>query len=114
MQAEGRFNSNALAAAVKRQRNKLLPKPMSAENAKFKADRAGEKMANAARAMGKKVESFGGAGAKKASSAVSAGSKTAGPISLGSKSDWIGLIKLLKAGGRECSGGLGSVDFELG
>ena len=63
---------------MKRQKDKLTPKPMSAENAKFKADRAGEKMANAARAMGKKVESLGGAGKKPA--AVSAGSRSATPI----------------------------------
>ena len=110
MQAEGGFQASALDAAKQRQKDKLKPKPQSSENAKMKADRAGEKMANAAQAMGKKFVPE----PKKPPPSI-ATSKTAsiGHIS-GGKSDWVNLLKLLKYGGREEAGGLRAVDFGVG
>jgi len=109
MHAEGGFQAAALSAAQRRQKDKLKPKPMTAENAKFKADRAGEKAANAAVAMGKKVV------APPVAAPAKVGSKSAAPNPIaGGKSDWVGLVKLLKNGGREQSGGVGAVDFGTG
>lgn len=112
MQAETGFNAASLATARNRQKEKSKPKPMSAENAKFKSDRALEKANNAAQAMGKKVVAPSPAAASN-SSAQRSGGGGVGHIA-GGKPDWLNLLKILQFGGREASGGLGAVDFGLG
>lgn len=80
----------------------------SAEASKAAADRSMEKAANAAVAMGKKPSSFHD---KKP---ASSGGTTKAVEPGGGKSSWVGLIKILAAGGREARGGLGAVQFGTG
>lgn len=54
------YNPGALQVAVKHMKEKNKPKPMTAENAKFQAQRQGEKQANAARNAGVSVNQLQG------------------------------------------------------
>jgi hypothetical protein len=114
MQAETGFNAAALATARNRQKEKSKPKQVSAENAKFKSDRAMEKANNAAQAMGKKVVAPPPAAVVASNNASQrSGGGGVGHIA-GGKPDWLNLLKILQFGGREAAGGLGAVDFGLG
>jgi len=115
MTADGTFQAQALANASKKEKEKMKPKPVSAEAAKASSDRQMEKAAKAAVAMGKKgpvkaLPPRGPAGPTKATGTIA--TKQSDPN--GSKAQWISLLKILNAGGREASGGLGAVDFGLG
>lgn len=116
MHGDTGFKSDAVSAAVKHQKEKSMPKPMSAENAKMASDRANEKLANAAKNSGVSVSKFAGKGPPQTKAGASSGGGVVGnkgDIS-GSKSQWLNLLKLLQCGGREEAGGLRAVDFGVG
>jgi antiviral helicase SKI2 len=109
MHAESGFQPTALQGAVKFQKEKLKPKPVNAANAAMKAQRQGEKNSIASQNAGKKVAPAAG---NKPSAA--GGGKTSNPGSIGSKDQWLSLIRVLRGGGRAASGGLKAVDFDIG
>jgi len=99
-----------VAAAVRRQKEKAKAKEMNAENKNMQAQRSREKQHNASVAMGNKgfiKEKSGGRGGGAA--AGGAGRKI-GDVS-GSRSQWVALLNLVRAGGREESRGRTAVDF---
>jgi hypothetical protein len=113
LQAEKMYDPTGLQLAVKREKDKSQPKPMSAENKAMQGQRQAEKAAMAAQFAGK------GGKAAPVSSATGksikpGGGGSAGTSIIGSKQDWVALLNILKSGGREESGGLHSVDFGIG
>ena len=99
-----------------------MPKQMTEANKLMQNQRANEKAAMAAQAAGKKfvpvsasasgAGSGGGGGGSKVSTG-GGGFVRHGDIA-GSKQQWLTLLRLLQAGGREEAGGLGAVDFGVG
>ena len=111
------FNVAAVAAAAKREKEKLKPKAMSAENSGMKSQRADEKLANAAAAMGKSVAAIkasGGGGSGGGSSAKTNSVAVKRVDVAGSKAQWLSLLRVLRGGGREAAGGIGGVNFGIG
>lgn len=84
-----------------------MPKAKSAENAKMANDRAGEKLALASQRAGRTVTAH----ADKPAAKVTGTPKGVIGTAMGSKPQWVSLVNLLKAGGREEAGGLTAVDF---
>jgi hypothetical protein len=92
---------------------------MSADNKAMQGQRQAEKAAMAAQFAGKKGPTgppAAGGGHNKSSGGAggSAGSGSKGVSISGSKQEWVNLINILKAGGREDAGGLHAVDFGIG
>jgi superfamily II RNA helicase len=102
MSAEKGYMPGALSAVANHQKDKLKPKPMTAENGKFASQRQGEKAAIAAQAAGKNV-----ANQNQIMSKFQGGG---GDVS-GDKAQWNSLLKILQAGGREAAGGLSAINF---
>ena len=113
------FNAAAVATAAKREKEKLKPKTMTAENSGMKSQRADEKLANAAAAMGKSVAAVKAAGGGHGGGGGGSSSKT-NSVAVkrvdvaGSKAQWLSLLRVLRGGGREAAGGTGKVDFDIG
>ena len=103
--------SEAVHQATKKQKDKLKPKPITAQNAKAAADRKLEKAAIVAQGGGKLKPAVGAKGVSKPGSG-SAGARP-GDVA-GGKSQWMQLLQLLERGGREETAGLGAVDFGVG
>lgn len=111
------FNVAAVAAAAKREKDKLKPKAMSSENSGMKSQRADEKLANAAAAQGKSVaavKASGGGGGGGSSSAKTNSVAVKRVDVAGSKAQWLSLLRVLRGGGREAAGGIGAVNFGIG
>ena len=108
LKPETGFTPSALSAAAKRSKEKLLPKPASAQNAQFASDRKAEKAAIAAQGggRGKAIASSGRGGGNQANKPGAAAVTKPTDVS-GSRGQWLSLLRLLRCGGREESGGLG-------
>ena len=121
MQAERGYDPSALQAAAKREKEKSMPKVMSAENKAMQSQRQNEKAAMAAQYAGKavvavssKASSSGGGGHKPVSSGSGGGGGHGSFAVGGTKHQWVSLLNILKQGGRSEAGGLGAIDFGLG
>lgn len=115
------FNAAAIQQCINKQKEKAKPKPMSAENQNMKNQRMQEKAniaaqragGNSAKAQQIKQQVF--QKDAKFHSKGNGGVAQGGPSNpAGTKQQWLQLIKLLQAGGREASGGLGEVSFGVG
>lgn len=112
MRGDTGFDASVIALAAKRERDKSKPKPASAEALKAAGSRAQEKANNAAVAMGKKGPVVAAAKEKPVAKGVGGAPKR---VEIGGgKAQWLALIDVLRNGGRDQTGGLGSVDFGVG
>lgn len=115
------FNSVAMQQCINKQKEKSKPKPMTAANQNMQNDRRQEKANIAAQKAG------GNAGKAqqikqkvfekdaKFKSKGNGGASQGGPSNpAGTKQQWLQLIKILQAGGREATGGLGEISFGVG
>ena len=137
MDAEKGYLQGSLAQANRHIKDKAKPKPKTAENASFAAQRSNEKAALAAQRAGRGGGGggrgggagrggrgggggggggrFGGRGGGGGSGrGVGGGSGGGRGGAMGGKAQWLSLLKILQAGGREAAGGLGAVDFGAG
>lgn len=110
LHAESHFDSAGYAAAAKHVKEKSMPKVKKEENAKMSNDRKNEKLQTAAKNAGVSANNL--------ASKQQAPKKSTAPVQIvkpgsasGTRSGWLSLIKILQAGGREESGGLGPVNF---
>jgi antiviral helicase SKI2 len=118
MKVENQFKPDALSEAVQRQKDKLKPKPKTAENAAMANQRQQEKAAIAAQFGAKTPKGGGGGrggtdhsgrgGGGRGGAAVGGGSIS------GAKGQWLSLLRILRQGGREAAGGLEAIDFGVG
>lgn len=115
----------ALSAAKQRIKDKSKPTPKTAENAKFANDRMMEKANIAAqkaggnkaaqqKIMGKVMQNNGGrgGGGGRGGAGGGMGGRPSGS-NTGGKAQWVGLINILQAGGRENQGGLNEINFGI-
>jgi superfamily II RNA helicase len=125
MEGEGKLDSHAIQRCINKQKEKMKPKEMTANNAAMKNQRIEEKANNAAMKAGGR-----GNGPKQQQikqqvyqqqakyNQPNKGGNVAGYSApqnpSGSKQQWLQLLKLLQAGGREASGGLGEVNLGVG
>eukprot|EP01039_Chlorochromonas_danica_P001444 gene1444-1569_t len=111
------YNPAALPAAQKMLKEKSQPKPMTAQNAQFKNQRQQEKNALASQRAGRALPAQsggrGGRGGPGGRGGGGSGGSTKAGAPGGSKAQWLALLNLLQAGGREAKGGLGQVDFKV-
>jgi hypothetical protein len=110
-QGDGGFDGGAVATAVRRQKEKVKAKEMNAENKNMQAQRSREKQHNASVAMGNKGfmkdkgggRGGGGRGGGAGRGAGAGGVRKIGDVS-GSRSQWVALLNLVRAGGEWFSG----------
>lgn len=112
MHAESGFQPSGLQGAVKHQKDKLKPKQTGSANAMMKAQRQGEKAAIASQNAGRKVAPA--ANHKQSSAASTAASRGTAHGNIGSKDQWLSLVRVLRGGGRAAAGGSSGVNFDIG
>lgn len=137
MGADSRYKSTAIATAARRAKEKALPKPMTAANAAMQSQRQNEKAAIAAQNRGPGGGGRGGGGrggggrsgggrgggnhqgggrggGRGGGGGGGRGGGGGGGSPSGTKPQWISLLQILGAGGRESNGGKGEIDFGVG
>jgi antiviral helicase SKI2 len=111
MRGDTGFDAAAVSLAVRREKEKSMPKAPSADAVKAASSRALEKATNAQVASGRK----GPVVVAKDKAVHKTAVVTNKPSDVGgSKSQWLTLLNVLRQGGREEAGGLGAVDFGVG
>jgi antiviral helicase SKI2 len=119
MKTESQFRTEAMAQAVQKEKDKLKPKVKSAENAAMASQRQAEKAAIAAQASGGRAPKSQGRGGRGPGPASGRGvpqqkaAVAAGDIA-GGKGQWLSILRILRQGGREGTGGLDQIDFGVG
>jgi hypothetical protein len=108
MRGESPFDATAVSTAARREKEKSKPKVASVDAQKAAGQRALEKATTAQQNTGKKGPVV--VKDKVVSKATGVAGGRTGDVG-GGKSQWLNLISVLRAGGREGSGGLGAIDF---
>lgn len=117
MKTESQFKGEAMNLAIQRQKDKLKPKVKTAENAAMASQRQAEKAAIAAQFSGgraPKSSGRGGGGGGRTNHNPTSGAKAVVQDVAGGKGQWLSLLRILRQGGREASGGSEEIDFGVG
>ena len=100
--------------AVPFDQDKLKPKVKSAENAAAASQRQAEKAAIAAQNAGGRAGGKGGAGGRGGKGGSVVQQRFGGGSMAGGKSQWLSILRILRQGGREATGGNDAIDFGVG